>query len=472
MNFKAISFYLSLFCFPISILSFINILYSTYFDFFLSIESYSFTLFCSLAVGILFYFIGKNSNKKIGFFEQLLLIILIIILTSFFVSLPYYFSNYQITFINSLFEGFSGVTLTGFTIFDNIKYLDPTLILWRSTSQWIGGLYFLFFLVIIFSNKQFKYKLNEISLPFDGGINIEQNIKNISLKVFLIYFSLSILIFTLLAGSEIRLFNALNLGMTVISTGGFLPTNNLDQIITNKTQEISLIISFFLSCLNIFLLLSFLNKKELIKNNFEDFLLIFVILILTLIIFVISKNINFSSLLLDILSCFNNSGITTSDSTKNLYLFYLFLTMLGGTLISNTSGIKLIRLYILIKATFSEMLKLVKPNTIINQNILYTEKKINFENVKLSFFIFISFFFSIFFLSILLIFDTLNFENTLKLSILTITNTTNSNLYGLENISFTNLLTSSKISLIIFMVIAKIELISIFLLIKKFLNKS
>ena len=68
--------------------------------------------------------------------------------------------------------------------------------------------------------------------------------------------------------------------------------------------------------------------------------------------------------------------------------------------------------------------------------------------------------------------DLSDFENTLKLSILTITNTTNSNLYGLENISFTNLLTSSKISLIIFMVIAKIELISIFLLIKKFLNKS
>ena len=132
MNFRAISFYLSLFCFPISFLSFINILYSTYFDYFLSVESYTLTLISSLSVGILFYFFGKNAFKKIVFFEQLILIILVISLSSFFISLPYYFSNYQITFINSLFEGFSGITLTGFTIFDNIKYLDPTLIIWRS----------------------------------------------------------------------------------------------------------------------------------------------------------------------------------------------------------------------------------------------------------------------------------------------------------------------------------------------------
>ena len=130
------------------------------------------------------------------------------------------------------------------------------------------------------------------------------------------------------------------------------------------------------------------------------------------------------------------------------------------------------RFYILIKATFSEMLKLVKPNTIINQNIFYTDKKIDYENVKLSFLIFISFFISIFILTVMLIPDLLNFENTLKLAILTITNTTNSNLYGVENISFTNLITSSKISLIIFMVIAKIELISVFLLIKNFFSKN
>ena len=66
---------------------------------------------------------------------------------SFLIALPFYLSNYQVTFLNSLFEAISGLTGTGFSIFKNIKYLDPTLILWRSSSQWIGGLYFLFFLI-------------------------------------------------------------------------------------------------------------------------------------------------------------------------------------------------------------------------------------------------------------------------------------------------------------------------------------
>ena len=142
MNFKGISYYLGLFCFPISVLAFINILYSSYFDYFLNINSYIITLIVSFVVGSGFLFFGNKSEKRINFIEQLLLIILVYLVIAFFIALPFYFSNYQVTFLNSLFEAISGITGTGFSIFKNIKYLDPTLILWRSSSQWIGGLYF------------------------------------------------------------------------------------------------------------------------------------------------------------------------------------------------------------------------------------------------------------------------------------------------------------------------------------------
>ena len=147
MNFKGISYYLSLFCFPISILSFINILYSSYFDYFLSINSYIIALILSFLISLALFFIGKKTVKKINFIEQLILIILVYLVVSFFIALPFYLSNYQVTFLNSYFEAISGITGTGFSIFKNIRYLDPTLILWRSSSQWLGGLYFLFFLI-------------------------------------------------------------------------------------------------------------------------------------------------------------------------------------------------------------------------------------------------------------------------------------------------------------------------------------
>ena len=75
MNLKGISFYLSLFCFPISFLAFINILYATYFDYYLSIETYFTTLIVSLIVGLGLLYLGKNSTKKINYIDQLILII-------------------------------------------------------------------------------------------------------------------------------------------------------------------------------------------------------------------------------------------------------------------------------------------------------------------------------------------------------------------------------------------------------------
>tara|TARA_B100001175_G_C19208832_1_gene494898 strand:+ start:249 stop:605 length:357 start_codon:yes stop_codon:yes gene_type:complete len=118
------------------------------------------------------------------------------------------------------------------------------------------------------------------------------------------------------------------------------------------------------------------------------------------------------------------------------------------------------------------MLKLVKPNNIISQNILFSGKKISKDYIKISFLIFISFFISLFILSAILLTDNINFENSFKLSILTLTNTTNSNIYGLTNIEFGNLLMSTKISIILFMIIGKIELISFFLLLKKIFLKN
>ena len=137
-------------------------------------------------------------------------------------------------------------------------------------------------------------------------------------------------------------------------------------------------------------------------------------------------------------------------------MYFLFITIIGGSLISNTSGVKLIRLYILLKITSAEIFKLISPNSVINKTIYNSERKITDENVKISFLIFISFFLSLFILSSCLVVDNIGFERSFKLSILTLTNTVNSELFNLENLNFSNLLTSSKISLILFMIIGKI----------------
>ncbi len=472
MNLRGISYYLGLFCFPIGFLSFFNILYSSYFDYFLNFNSYIVTLITSLLIGFLFYFFGRKSEKKINFYEQILLILLIYLASSLLVSIPYYLSNYQITFIDSLFESYSGITGTGFSIFQNIKYLDPTLLLWRSSSQWIGGLYFLIFLFLFFSSNQFNYKLTKLAFSDEKSLNPEANINKISMKVFILYSFLTFVVFILFSISGIRLFDGLNLTMTVISSGGFLPTNSLSQIIRTNTQEIVLILSFLISMLNIFFIYNFFTKKNILREHYEDFFIIVLAIFFSIVLLLSVDSLNIFQSLVNVFSSIGTSGIGIGEVSNSFSLYLLFLTIIGGSIISTTSGIKPLRIYILIKSSFIEIIKLVKPNNIFNQYILYSDKKIDNENIRLSFLVFISFFISLFILSGVLLLDNISFESSFKISVLTLTNTTTSDLYGLGNIDFSRLLVSSKIFLIIFMIIGKIELISLLLIIKKMFFKN
>ena len=138
--------YLSVFCGLISILSFFNIIYSYYLNLYLNLNTYIYTFIISVFLAIIFYLIDKNNENKITIYDKILTIFFGYFLLPLIISIPFYFSIYNLTFINSYFESISGFTSTGFTIFDNIKHIDQGLILWRSSSQWIGGFIFYFLL--------------------------------------------------------------------------------------------------------------------------------------------------------------------------------------------------------------------------------------------------------------------------------------------------------------------------------------
>ena len=140
--------YLSFFFILISIFSFFNIIYSYYFNLYLNLNTYYFSLIISAVIGIIFYKI-KTNPKKPTIFEKILTVLLGYFLMPLVLSIPFYLSIYNLTFLNAFFESVSGFTSTGFTIFENIKHIDQGLILWRSSIQWIGGLYFLYSIIFL-----------------------------------------------------------------------------------------------------------------------------------------------------------------------------------------------------------------------------------------------------------------------------------------------------------------------------------
>ena len=206
--------YLSFFFGLISILSFFNIIYSYYLNLYLNLDTYYGSFLISFFVSIIFYKI-KTTQKKLSIFDKILTVFLGYLLLPLVLSIPFYFSIYNLTFLNSYFESISGFTSTGFTIFENIKLIDQSLILWRSSTQWIGGLYFLFsiiFLIDIYDENFKKTLTNYIS--FDSSEIFKQ-----ASKIFLLYSFLTLFIFVILNIFSIRSFNSLNLAFSLISSG-------------------------------------------------------------------------------------------------------------------------------------------------------------------------------------------------------------------------------------------------------------
>ena len=462
--------YMSIFCGMISILSFFNIIYSYYFNLYLNLNTYVYTLFVSLFLTILFYFINYKDQKKTTIYQKIITILLGYFFLPLVISIPFYFSIYDLTFINSYFEAISGFTSTGFTIFENIKHIDQGLILWRSSTQWIGGLYFLFSIILlidIFDNSFKKSLTNFIS--FNKAETLKQ-----SFKIFLLYSVLTFVIFIILNFFNVRTFNSLNLAMTVISSGGFLPTNNLSNILLNNSQILVFSLLMLISFFSIFLSYNLIFIKNRNLNFFnEDLHLAFYFLFLLIIFFIFFNFDNdFFNIFLSLTSSVSNMGISLVKDKNNLSFVFLILVIIGGSFFSTSSGIRFLKIYSLFKYSINEILSYSKPKNIFVNKHLFSKNFFEQSEIYKYFLSITVFIISLLILTSLLTISGINFEASFKLSILTLMNTVNSSMHGLYEFNFYNLHYFTKYCLILFMIIGRVELLTLLIISKKFLFKS
>ncbi len=461
--------YLGIFSLIISVLSFFNIIYSYYFNIYLNLDSYIYSLILSLILGLIFL-IKKKDNYKISIYHKILTVISGYFILPIIIAIPFYFSIYNISFLDSYFESISGFTSTGFTIFENVKHLDESLIIWRSSSQWIGGLYFLFSIILlidIFDNSLKKSLTN--FLTFNTSETLKQ-----SSKILILYTLLTFLIFIFLNIFDFRIFDAFNLCMSLISSGGFLPVNDLSTLVNTNTKEIILALLMLVSFFSIFLSynLLFVSKKNI--NFFQEdiYLFLYFITLIFLFFLLFNSEYNFSVIFLSLASSISNIGVSLDQSPQSLSFIYLILVIIGGSFFSTSSGIRFLKIYALFKFAINDLMSHVRPkNIFLNTNFFL---KINFQKVEIDkyFLSVLIFIISMFFLSSFLTFSGISLENSFKLSILTLMNTVNSSMYGIEYFNFEELQFFTKLNLIIFMIIGRVELLTLLIICKKFLFKN
>ena len=461
--------YLGVFFILLSVLSFFNIIYSYYFNLYLNIDTYFYTFLISAVIGVS-SFIKNKIEIKINIYSKIFTVIIGYFLLPLIISIPYYFSIYNLSFLNCYFESISGFTSTGFTVFENIKHLDQSLILWRSTSQWIGGIYFLFsilLLIDIFDDSLKKSLTNFISFNYSEAFKQ-------SFKIFILYTALTFFIFISLKLINLRTFDSFNIAMTIISSGGFLPVNDIGNIINSNFKEIIFSFLMLFSYFSLFLFYNIFFLKEKSLNFFAEDIYLLIYFLVLLIIFFIFFNFeyNFSTILFSLISSMSNIGISLKNSPPNLWFLFLIIVIIGGSFFSTSSGIRFLKIYFLFKYSLNEILSYSRPNNVYTNKFHLIDSNIEQKDINKYFLSVLIFIISLFTITSLLSIFGINFEESFKLGVLTIMNTANSSMYDLNNFDFLELNSYSKLIMIVFMIIGRVELLTILIIVKKFIFKS
>ncbi len=462
-------YYLRFFNILIACLCFLNILYSYYFDLYLNVDSYFYTFLISI-IPILSFFFIKKKEAKISIYTKIISVIIGYFSLPILIALPYYLSIYNITFLNAYFEAVSGFTSTGFSVFDNIKHLDESLILWRSSSQWLGGLYFLFSIILlidIFDDNLKKTLTNY--LAFNSTEILKQ-----SLKIFIFYSLLTIIIFIILNIFDFRSFISFNLSMTLIASGGFLPVNNLESILNTQTKIIVFSFLMLVSFFSLFFFYNLLNYKKRVSKFIQEdiYLIIYLIIIVFSFFVLVDKNINFSVIFLSIASSVSNIGVSLKNSPDYLSFVFLILIIIGGSFFSTSSGLRFLKIFSLFKFSINEIISNAKPKNVFINKLWFSDKIMDNSDFYKYFLSILVFIISLVFLSSIISILGLDLENSFKLSTLTLMNTVNSNMTELNSLDFEKLGYTTKYFLILFMIIGRVELLSFLIIYKKFFFKN
>ena len=246
----------------------------------------------TLVFGILFVLSNLDYNKKINLQQAFLLTTLSWLTVAIFGALPLYFSNLSLSFTDSFFESMSGLTTTGSTIITNLEIAPKSILLWRALLQWLGGIGIILMAITLMPIMNIGGMLLFKVLNTDSSDEILPSSKEISLKLILIYFVLTLLCATAYKIFGMSFFDSLTHSMTTIATGGFSNYNDSIGHFNNLKVEITAMLFIILGSLPFIAYIKFLNGNRRVFINDSQ---IITFIKVTFFLSICSPNNNFQS---------------------------------------------------------------------------------------------------------------------------------------------------------------------------------
>ncbi|YCM46236.1 TrkH family potassium uptake protein [Verrucomicrobiaceae bacterium 227] len=287
-------------------------------------------------------------------------------------ALPYVFCEPYVPFFDAFFEAVSGLTTTGSTIFSDLEQLPRTILVWRSTTQWLGGMGILAMFVVVLSGMTASSKTligAESSLANSDIASLRQTMR----QLWGIYSIFTLICFLGLWAFGLTPFQAMNYALTAVSTGGFGTENDSVGPLFSGGSKI------WLTCFMLMGAMSFPFYLTLLKRRFVDLRVKFEEIVWYLIfLFVISGVLIAQSLtghlevgvidiIFNVVSVSTTTGYVSSDydSWSRVGVALLILLMIvGGCSGSTAGGLKMSRMIFWFRFVSSGLERSFRPKVV------------------------------------------------------------------------------------------------------------
>ncbi len=293
-----------------------------------------------------------------------------------FGALPFVFTGAVPSYINAFFETMSGFTTTGSTILTDIEALPPSLLLWRSLTQWLGGMGIIVLsLAILPMLGVGGMQLFKAEVPGPTADRLKPRIQDTAKLLWGVYVLLTGAEVVLLMAGGMSLFDSVNHSFATMATGGFSTRNA--SVAAYDSAYIDWVITVFMFLAGVNFSLHYLALRgrigDFIRN--EEFLFYTVLVVAgTCLVVLLNMGSTYPDLLdnlrysaFQVVSIMTTTGFGTADYElwPVLCQYLLVFTMfIGGCAGSTGGGIKVARILLLFKHAQVQVFRLIHPRAV------------------------------------------------------------------------------------------------------------
>lgn len=336
------------------------------------------TVGITILAALLLRLLGRGASNVLSRRDAYLLVTIVWIAFAAFGSLPFLLGGYITHVSDAFFEAMSGLTTTGATTIDHVEGFPHGVLLWRSLTQWIGGLGIVFFTIAIlpsFVGGSVKIFAAEATGPIQSKLQPRLTMSAKALwGVYLVLTAVCALLFFLFGMGP---FDAVNYAMTVTATGGFATHDASTGYFNNPAIDYTAILFMFLSGVSFAMLYAALFKgriKHLFKNaEFRFYSLLTLVSTGVIVAFLLRYN-DYSVAdairvsLFQVVSFITTTGMFNEDAAQWHHITWVVLCLcmfFGGCAGSTAGGFKCARGVISLKILRNEFLHRLHPKAIL-----------------------------------------------------------------------------------------------------------